>query len=107
MPSGDFEFLVDREYRLVAELLEPGRRQRNEARARKRSLLAMEAIAVDEVGVSERDIDRIEKAVRAGQEIQEVFPRLSTVGSRTDGEGVQPRCPHHQEGRRPCALYRR
>ncbi len=88
MPPGDFEFLVDREYRLVAELLEPGRRQRNEARARIRSLLAMEAIAVDEVGVSERDIDRIEKAVRAGQQIQEVFPRLSTVGSSTNGEGV-------------------
>ncbi|MEZ2745796.1 hypothetical protein ACBQ16_11420 [Halopseudomonas bauzanensis] len=88
MPPGDFEFLVDREYRLVAELLEPGRRQRDEARARIRSLLAMESIAVDEVGISERDIDRIERAVRAGQEINEVFPRLSTVGTRTDGEGV-------------------
>lgn len=88
LPPGDFEFLVDREYRLVAELLEPGRRQRDEARARIRSLLAMESIAVEEVEVSERDIDRIEKAVRAGQEINEVFPRLSTVGTRTDGEGV-------------------
>ena len=88
MPPGDFEFLVDREYSLVAELLEPGRRQRDEARARIRSLLAMESIAVDEVGISERDIDRIEKAVRAGQEMHDVFPRLSTVGTRTDGEGV-------------------
>lgn len=88
MPPGDFEFLVDREYRLVRELLEPGRRQRDEARARIRSMLAMESIAVEEVEVSERDIDRIEKAVRAGQGIKEVFPRLSTVGTRTDGEGV-------------------
>ncbi len=88
MPAGDFEFLVDREYRLVAELLEPGRRQRDEARARIRSLLAMESIAVNEVGISERDIDRIEKAVRTGQQINDVFPRLSTVGTRTDGEGV-------------------
>lgn len=41
MPPGDFEFLVDREYRLIRELLEPGRRHRDEARARIRSLLAM------------------------------------------------------------------
>ncbi|AAO53569.1 hypothetical protein ALQ37_03146 [Pseudomonas syringae pv. aptata] len=79
---------MDREYHLVRELLEPGRRQRDEARARIRSMLAMESIAVEEVEVSERDIDRIEKAVRAGQGIKEVFPRLSTVGTRTDGEGV-------------------
>jgi hypothetical protein len=88
MPPGDFEFLVDREYNLVKELLEPGRRQRDEARGRIRSMLAMESIAVDEVEVSERDIDRIEKAVRAGKGINEVFPRLSTVGTRTDGDGV-------------------
>ena len=61
---------------------------RDEARARIRALLAMESIAVEEVEVSERDIDRIEKAVRAGQGIHEVFPRLATVGTRTDGEGV-------------------
>lgn len=72
MPPGDFEFLMDREYNLVKELLEPGRRQRDEARGRIRSMLAMESIAVDEVEVSERDIDRIEKAVRAGQGINEV-----------------------------------
>jgi hypothetical protein len=43
-PPGDFEFLVDREYKLIAELLRPGKRQRDEARARLRSLLAMEAL---------------------------------------------------------------
>lgn len=87
-PPGDFEFLVDREFALVAELLQPGRRARDEARARIRSLLAMEAIIVDEVEVSERDIDRIEKAIRAGNEFVDVFPRLATVGTTTEGEGV-------------------
>jgi hypothetical protein len=58
LPPGDFEFLVDKEFKLVAELLQPGRRARDEARARIRSMLAMEAIAVDEVEISERDIDR-------------------------------------------------
>lgn len=88
MPPGDFEFLIDREYNLIRELLEPGRRQRDEARGRIRSMLAMESIAVEEVEVSERDIDRVERAVRGGQNINDVFPRLSTVGTRTDGEGV-------------------
>lgn len=88
MPPGDFEFLVDREFSLVNELLKPGRRARDEARARIRTLLAMEAIVTDEVGVSERDIDRIEKAMRANAGFQAVFPRLATVGTTTENEGV-------------------
>lgn len=88
MPPGDFEFLVDKEYTLVTELLQPGRRARDEARARIRSMLAMESIVVDEVEVSERDIDRIEKAIKMGKPFAEVFPRLSTVGTMTDGEGI-------------------
>lgn len=88
MPPGDFEFLVDREYRVIADLLQPGRRARDEARARIRSLLAMEAVAVEEVEVSETDINRIEKAIRAGSTVDVVFPRLATIGTETTGEGV-------------------
>jgi hypothetical protein len=88
MPPGDFEFLVDKEFVLVEELLKPGRRARDEARARIRTLLAMEAIVTDEVEISERDIDRIEKAMRGGAEFNAVFPRLATIGTTTDGDGV-------------------
>lgn len=88
MPPGDFEFLIDKEFTLVADLLKPGRRARDEARARIRSMLAMEAIVTDEVEISERDIDRIEKAMRGGTELNAVFPRLATVGTTTNGEGV-------------------
>lgn len=88
MPPGDFEFLIDKEFTLVAELLKPGRRARDEARARIRSMLAMEAIVTEEVEISERDIDRIEKAMRGGTELTAVFPRLATVGTSTNGEGV-------------------
>lgn len=87
-PPGDFEFLVDKEFNYVSELLQPGRRARDEARARIRSLLAMEAIVTDVVEISERDIDRIEKAMRGGAELTAVFPRLATVGTTTEGEGV-------------------
>lgn len=88
MPPGDFEFLVDREFAYVNELLQPGRRQRDEARARIRTLLAMEAIVTDEVAISERDIDRIEKAIRGGTDFTAVFPRLATVGTDVQGEGI-------------------
>lgn len=88
MPPGDFEFLVDKEFALVTELLKPGRRARDEARARIRTMLAMEAIVTDQVEISERDIDRIEKAMRGGVAFNSVFPRLATVGTTIDGEGV-------------------
>ena len=63
-PPGDFEFPLDKEFNHVNELLRPGRRARDEARARIRSMLAMEAIVTEEVTISERDIDWIEKAAR-------------------------------------------
>jgi hypothetical protein len=88
LPPGDFEFLVDREFTYVNELLQPGRRARDEARARIRSMLAMEAIVADQVEISERDIDRIEKAMRAGANFSAVFPRLATVGTDVQGDGV-------------------
>jgi len=87
-PPGDIVFLVDREYTLINELLKPGKRQRDEARARIRSLLAMEALVTDEVEISEKDIDRIERAMKAGQEIGAVFPRLTSISTTTSGEGV-------------------
>jgi hypothetical protein len=87
-PPGDFEFLVDREYKLITNLLQPGKRQRDEARGRIRSLIAMEALVSEEIGVSEKDIDRIEKAIKAGQGSAQVFPRLSTIATSTSGEGV-------------------
>lgn len=87
MPPGDFDFLVDREFKLIAELLKPGNRKRDEARARIRSLLAMEALVADEVEISEKDINRIEKAVKAESELGEVFPRLNTIASTIEGNG--------------------
>lgn len=87
-PPRDVAFLVDREYARIGELLAPGRRARDDARGRIRTLLAMESHVVDEVAVSEKDIDRIERAIRAGKKVKNVFPRLSTISTRTDGDGI-------------------
>lgn len=87
LPPGDFTFLVDREYALIHDLLQPGRRQRDEARARIRALLAMEALVADAVQVSERDINRVERGIREKQNLGVVFPRLISVGTSSTGEG--------------------
>ncbi|MNN44303.1 hypothetical protein D3C81_1585870 [compost metagenome] len=79
LPS--FDVLVDREFRHIAELLAPNKRARDEARGRIRTLLAMEAHVTETVEVSERDIDRIEKAIRTGTQVDQVFPRLGSSWS--------------------------
>ena len=86
-PPGDFDFLIDREFKLIKELLRPGNRRRDEARARIRSLLAMEALTADETDLSEKDIDRIEKAVKLGVGLDRVFPRLIAIALNIDGDG--------------------
>ena len=83
-----FDLLVDREYTAVRELLRPGKRQRDEARGRIRALLAMESHVAESVDVSEADVDRVEKAVRADRPRQSVFPRLATLGTEVSGEGA-------------------
>ena len=87
MPVG-FDALVDREYSTIRELLKPGKRQRDEARGRIRALLAMESHVAEGVDMSEADIDRVEKAVRAGKPRPEVFPRLGGLGTQVSGEGA-------------------
>jgi hypothetical protein len=86
-PPVAFDVLVDREYAQVRELLKPGKRQRGEARGRIRALLAMESHAADTVDMSEADINRVEKAIRAGKPRGEVFPRLAGLGVQVSGDG--------------------
>lgn len=88
LPAGDFDVLVDREYKMIRELLKPGVRMRDEARGRIRTLLSMEALVTEGVSVTKRDVDRIEKAVKQGKEIGVVFPRLATVDMAKSGEGA-------------------
>jgi hypothetical protein len=86
-PMTDVDVLVDEQYSQIKQLLRPGKRRRPEARALLRGLLAMEGHLSDEARVSERDVDRVEKAVRDGHSRDEVFPRLRDVTARFEGEG--------------------
>jgi hypothetical protein len=87
-PPQDLALLLDDEYTQIKELLRPGRRARHEARARIRTLLAMEAHVEPETRVSSKDVDRVEKGIRSGDTRDKVFPRLSDVATAVDGAGI-------------------
>jgi hypothetical protein len=60
-PPQDLAIVLDDEYSQIAALLRPGRRARHQARARIRTLLAMEAHVEPEARVSSKDVDRVER----------------------------------------------
>lgn len=87
-PPEDLALLLDDEYSQIKELLRPGRRARHEARARIRTLLAMEAHVEPETRVSSKDVDSVEKGIRKGDSRDKVFPRLSDLATAVDGHGL-------------------
>jgi hypothetical protein len=84
----ELDLLIDRQYRQIAELLQPRRRQRPEARRHIRSLLAMEAHVAEEAQISERDVNRVERGIRDGRLRSDVFPRLTGLGTHVEGTGL-------------------
>lgn len=99
-PPRDIQLLIDEQFSQVQTLLAPGKRQRPEARAAIRTLLALEAHndsgaedAEDRehtrLRVSNRDVDRVEKAVRDGKGRDEVFPSLAALGTEVGGAGLE------------------
>jgi hypothetical protein len=101
-PPADIDLLIDRQYSQIAELLQPNRRQRSEARMAIRTLLAMEGHVSDQVGLSERDVTRVERGIRAGHQRDEVFPRLQGLGTEVQGAGISVKVRFtRQEGAPP------
>jgi hypothetical protein len=86
-PLVDVEILIDEQYGQIQDLLKPGKRRRAEARAMARGLLALEGHVAEDARVSERDVNRVERAIRDGKKVSQVFPRLATIGATYSGEG--------------------
>ena len=84
----DILTLVDSEYANIARLLKPGRRAREDARAKIRTLLALEAHAAEETKVSDSDVDRVEKGIKDGKARPQVFPKLNPLAADISGEGL-------------------
>ncbi|MER6387503.1 hypothetical protein ABT236_03360 [Streptomyces sp. NPDC001523] len=86
-PPMGLDILIDQEFSQIRDLLQPGRRARNEARARIRTLLAIEGHASEESLVSEKDVDRVEKGIAEGKSRGAVFPALEQISTEFSGEG--------------------
>lgn len=87
-PPRDLAVILDEEYSQIKALLQPGRRVGHEARARIRTLLAMEAHVEPDTIVSNKDVDRVERGIRSGNPRDLVFPRLESVATAIDGAGI-------------------
>lgn len=87
-PPQGLDALLDTEFSQIQAMLSPGRRTRSAARARIRTLLAMEAHVEPDTRVSRRDVNRVEKGIKSGRSRAQVFPRLSEIETQTDGSGV-------------------
>lgn len=87
-PPQDLALVLDDEYSQIAALLRPGRRAGHEARARIRTLLALEAHVEPDTRVSNKDVARVERGIRSGATREQVFPRLDEVSTAIDGEGI-------------------
>ena len=87
-PPVGFDLLVDREFSQVRELLQPGKRQRDEARGRIRTLFAMESHVAEGVDISEADIDRIEKAISERKIASRSVSRLAALDTQISGTGA-------------------
>lgn len=86
-PMTDVSILIDEQYAQIKDLLHPGKRRRTEARSFARGLLAMEGHVSDDAQVSDRDVNRVIRGIQAGKKLDQVFPRLRTLGTTFDGEG--------------------
>lgn len=86
-PLKDLTLLIDDEYSQIHKLLRPGRRAGHEARARIRTLLAIEAHSEGDARVSSKDVERVAKAIRSGEPRVHVFPRLTDMETVVDGSG--------------------
>lgn len=99
-PPRDLDVLVDEQFQQIHELLKPGKRRKAEARAKIRGLLALEGHVSEEALVSERDVNRVERGVRDGRDVNSVFPRLGRVGTQFsyDGPTLKVHFTHGQGG---------
>ena len=84
----ELTLLLDDEFRQIQDLLKPGRRQRDKARAKIRTLLAMEAHEDPDTKVSSRDVTRVERGIRAGKARGDVFPKLEGLSTEVSGSGL-------------------
>lgn len=87
-PETDIDVLINSEFDQVRDLLKPGKRRRAEARAKIRTLLALESHVSEDVVINERDVNRVVRGIQDGKGLSQVFPRLEGLGTEISSDGA-------------------
>lgn len=91
LPPTDARAVIEREMQDIANMLKPGLRQGDDAKARIRPLLALDgSVTGREEAPTEQELDRAVAAFREKTGWEEIFPGLATLEiSATAGSGAQ------------------
>jgi hypothetical protein len=100
----DLSLLLDEEVSQIAELLKPNHRAREQARARIRSLLAMQLHQEPDTRVSD-EVARAETGIRQGKNRAEVFPKQESLGAEVSGTGINVTVHFSEKGEGAAVRY--
>lgn len=91
LPPTDASVVIAREMQDIADMLKPGLRRSDDAKARIRPLLALDgSVTGREEAPTEQELDRAVEAFRHGKKWQDVFPGLAALEiAPTPGGGAQ------------------
>jgi Domain of unknown function (DUF3644) len=88
-PPKDLESLISTEFEEIRTLVAPRSRQRLLAASRLRSLAVLEnALSDDSTQPTKRDLDRLVRRVRAGEEWRSLFPGVARLELASEGTGL-------------------
>ena len=100
----DLSLLLDEEVSQIAELLKPNHRAREQARARIRTLLAMQLHQEPDTRVSD-EVARAETGIRQGKNRAEVFPKQESLGAEVSGTGINVTVHFSEKGEGAAVRY--
>jgi Domain of unknown function (DUF3644) len=88
-PPKDLESVISAEFDEIKTLVAPRSRQRLQAASRLRSLAVLEnALSDDSRQPSKRDLDKLVRRVRAGEEWRALFPGVARLELASEGTGL-------------------
>jgi hypothetical protein len=88
-PPHDIDLLLDGEFTVISELIQPGSRKVSDAKARLRPIAILDAAtAGSDHQPTERELDGFVRAIRGGGTWRELFPGVAAIQLDTSGSGL-------------------
>jgi hypothetical protein len=88
-PPHDIDLLLDHEFTVISELIQPGSRRLSDAKARLRPIAILDAAtAGSDHQPTEKELDAYVRSIRAGDTWRELFPGVAAIQLDTSGSGL-------------------